>query len=189
MRKHFVVEKKLQARMAMELLVILVAVPFLAWLDIFLLGFFVFNDQDAWLSSDKSVWGITATVLGTRWLFVAVLYVFNIAVIYFILLYYSHRIAAPVVKVNQCLKQLAEGNLDQSFKLRKRDFFRDLEGGFNAVAARFNDTITELLKASDTLRKNANHIDKPMLLVQLDAIDAVLNQYRVRARETDDGKG
>ncbi len=182
MRKQFIVDKKIQARLAIELLVILVAVPFLAWLDIFLLGSYIFSEQIAWHDVDKSVLGITTLILGKQWFFVVLLYAINIVIISFILLYYSHRFAGPVIKVNQCLRQLAEGNLDQNIRLRKRDFFRELEDGVNTVANTFSDSIHELRRISDTMRSKAMHISESELNDQLNAIDVVLNQYQTRGK-------
>lgn len=55
-----------------------------------------------------------------------------LAVTFLISLYLSHRIAGPLYKLDKYMKLAGQGNLEP-VSFRKKDFFKELESGFNEM--------------------------------------------------------
>ena len=52
---------------------------------------------------------------------------------------FSHRIAGPLPKIYQTLKQIGAGNFDQDLALRKQDELRDLAEAINQMANKLKE--------------------------------------------------
>jgi len=54
-------------------------------------------------------------------------------IIFFLGLYYSHRIAGPLHYMNKQMQEIAQGNEIKELSFRKKDYFKELAPSFNAV--------------------------------------------------------
>jgi sensor histidine kinase YesM len=60
------------------------------------------------------------------------LQVFFLGITFFISLFISHRIAGPLYKLKQYMKRAGEGKME-ALHFRERDYFKELEEGFNEM--------------------------------------------------------
>lgn len=67
-------------------------------------------------------------------------------------LYLSHRIAGPIYRLKQTLNSVREGNAPDRVKLRKNDYFPDLEETLNL-------TLTHLRDRSSLYAKTLTHVE------------------------------
>ena len=73
----------------------------------------------------------------------------------------THKIAGPVYRFKKDLSEVCSGNLDISFRLRKRDDLKDLAGSLNMV-------IAELRTCVHTLQEE--HANRSACITELEAL-------------------
>lgn len=94
-------------------------------------------------TGDAIIWAIVAANA-------AVLLALLATTIY-VTLYVSHKIAGPLYRFEQDLRELAQGNLAQQFRVRANDQLKDLVGQLNQVATGLNDRVAQLRERADRL--------------------------------------
>ena len=95
-------------------------------------------------------------------------------------LYFSHRIAGPIYKINKFLTELTrDGNIDATLKLRKSDQFREVADTINLLLERLRGQREEQVVALNKLRDQlaGNGGDK----ASLDLIDQISNKLQLEA--------
>lgn len=71
----------------------------------------------------------------------------------FIALFISHRIAGPVYRLNQDLAKLKDGDLAQSFHLRREDELQSLAASLNGAVQKIRGDVTILKENASCLRQ------------------------------------
>lgn len=177
MRRTYLVDKKFQHRFALEMVLFVLVVPFLVWLNVFVFGLLSF-DKTEFAAAARSSGGVAMLVVSKRWITMTAVYLANIAIIYALIVYRSHRIAGPVHRFTQILKQIADGDLTQHVKLRKYDFLKELGVEINRVARVHCESIVELQNIERALKNIDRHLNHPALGKELVRLEAVLARYR-----------
>ena len=155
-KKHYFIDKKLQTKYALLTILLLLIYSMLFALILFTPYIFkletgaTLEEKTAaarmLLELHKSVWPALGSV-------VAILGVVSIFV--------THKIAGPVYRFKRDLSEVCAGNLDISFKLRRRDDLKDLAESLNMV-------IAELRTCVHTLQQD--HASKSACIAKLEAL-------------------
>lgn len=155
-KKQYFIDKKLQTKYALLTILLLLIYSMLFALILFTPYIFkletgaTLEEKTAaarmLLELHKSVWPALGTV-------VAILGVVSIFV--------THKIAGPVYRFKRDLSEVCAGNLDISFKLRRRDDLKDLAEILNMV-------ITELRTCVHTLQQD--HASRSACIAELEAL-------------------
>ena len=178
MRKQYLIDKKFQTRFAMELMIFVMLTPFIVWANIFMLGQFS-HSQDIYAQGAVTQWGFIGVLIQQRWGLMLLLFATNFFIFYFIIIYYSHRVAGPVYKFSKTLDALAEGNIGSDIKLRKRDYFDSLGDSINNISRNLRQNISELKDASDALNTAAAASQDGALKKAAERIDKVLANFTI----------
>lgn len=106
------------------------------------------------LSLEKTSDAIIPPLIGSNLgIIIAVL----IVVIY-VTLYVSHKIAGPLYRFEQDLKQVAEGNLGINFRLREDDQLRDFVSALNLAVGGVAERVKSIQGQVDRLREKSSSI-------------------------------
>jgi len=155
-KKQYFIDKRLQTKYALLTVLLLLIYSMLFAFILFTPYIFKFETGATFeektaaarmlLELHKSVWpalGLVVAILGTVSIFV------------------THKIAGPVYRFKRDLSEVCAGNLDISFRLRKRDDLKDLAECLNMV-------IAELRTCVHTLQED--HASRSACIAELEAL-------------------
>jgi len=113
----------------------------------------------------------------------------------FLTLFVTHRIAGPIFRIKRGIRDLADGRLNETIHLRKKDEFQDIAEELNALAARFRDSFSLLKEKSSLLARDIEELEQEIRDKKLDetmgrhiidniqesreAIQAILDRFHV----------
>ena len=134
-RKQVLVERSLQLRFAKVALLFVILCCAMTAFVVFYTTFTVLSEKLVGIYPQPRLTGIfhsayTHLLLGL--LLVA-------PVIFYGALVFSHRVAGPLPKIYQTLRDIGAGNFDARLTLRKKDELKDLAEAINAMAAQLKD--------------------------------------------------
>jgi methyl-accepting chemotaxis protein len=183
-RKQYLIDRKFQLRFAMELMVLVLLVPFIVWANFYVLGQYAMSIDPA--VAEMGSMGMTGALLKHQWPLLLLVYVFNFGLVYGFIVYYTHRIAGPVYRFDLVLGEMAEGKLGHAINLRKRDYFGDVGRRINDVAAKFGSTIMELKEIQSDLARHAETTNDETLRKHAQAAERIISQYEMVTPESGD---
>lgn len=178
MRKRYLIDKAFQTRFALEMVMFVVVVPFLVWVTALMLGVRLLSPATAAAASEGHG-ALMLAVFKEQWLPMLLLYAFNMAVVYALIVYHSHRIAGPVYRFVDTLRRVGEGDLTQHIKLRKHDFLKDLGIEINRVTHGQTAAVQELRRAVRALKHANQRANDPHIEKEIDALERLLRHYRI----------
>lgn len=178
MRKRYLIDKTFQMRFASEMLLFVVVVPFLVWVTVLVLGVRLLSPETA-AAAGEGPGALMLAVFKQQWLPTLLLYAFNMAVVYALIVYHSHRIAGPVYRFADTLRRVGDGDLTQHIKLRKHDFLTDLGMEINRVTHGQTATVQELRRAVRALKQANRRTNDPHIEKEIDALERLLRHYRI----------
>ncbi|OOZ38644.1 hypothetical protein BOW53_14715 [Solemya pervernicosa gill symbiont] len=79
-----------------------------------------------------------------QFLIIGLAELFIVGIVYFLGIRLSHQVAGPVYVVSNSLEKMGDGDLSFKVRLRKRDFFREVEGDFNDNVEKLRERIVAL---------------------------------------------
>lgn len=88
------------------------------------------------LLSSLKFWGIVAIMISA---------LISVAYIIYVFLFFSHRIAGPILRFNKTLEEILDGNLNTRIQLRDKDEFKETADHFNNML----DSMRERVKRID----------------------------------------
>ena len=134
-RKQFMVDRGFQLRFARQVLLFSLLGCGLTALIVFYTTFTALSQKLVGIYPESRLTGIfrSAYVSASLGLLVIVPAVFTAAVVF------SHRIAGPLPKIYQALREIGAGNFDARLTLRKKDELKDLAEAINTMAAQLKD--------------------------------------------------
>ncbi len=155
-RKQFYISKQFQSRFIMKfcLLVVVGAVISTALLLFFSQNTLTSSFQNSRLTIQNTAQTIMPSVIYTNLISLVLI---SVAAI-FITLFISHKIAGPLYRLEQSLKQLEEGDLTQKVHLRKYDQItgvaETLSQTINGLHAKISDIDNDLVMLKNEMKKN-----------------------------------
>lgn len=177
-RTQHVVDRAFQMRVAVSLTMIATLVPAVLVIGMYLVWKFAVIQnpdlaelpigQELFLAALKSHWWIGA-------LCIAAYVAFAFAIVF----YYTHRIAGPVYRFRWLFDELAEGRIHTQVQLRQGDSFENLAASMLRAHATLASAVTQLKAAAVAASQQAGAVQNPALSEQLNAIQRILDRYRV----------
>ena len=129
-RKQYFVQKAMQLRFARFVILFVFVSSILTGGVIFLVTFLLMGEKLASVYPQERLAPIFQSVY--LWAFVSLAGV--IPIIFYGSIVFSHRIAGPLPKIHRVLKEIGQGNFDQSLILRKHDELKELADAINEMA-------------------------------------------------------
>ncbi|MDH5633007.1 MAG: hypothetical protein OEZ10_08425 [Gammaproteobacteria bacterium] len=176
-RKQYLVDRKFQMRLALELMVVVLLVPLVVWADFYVLGQYALA-QNAAAGMANSSWGVIGALIQRQWLLMVVVYLVNFGLIYLFIIFYTHRIAGPVYRFTETLTSMAGGDLSARIKLRKNDYFENLGESINRLSDHYADTFRELQAAASRLEEQGEKSADQDAKIQIAKIKSILAGYQ-----------
>jgi methyl-accepting chemotaxis protein len=130
-RKRYFVERQLQMRFARFVLMFMLAGCVVTGLAVFYATFMVLSDKLVGVYPQSRLVEIFGSLYGA--LFMALL--LAVPVIVYAAIVLSHRVAGPLPKIYQALKEIGNGNFEVYITLRKKDELKELAQTINEMAA------------------------------------------------------
>jgi methyl-accepting chemotaxis protein len=175
-RKTYVVDRQLQLEVAKHVAILVVMTSALVLSNIYVL----WNLMEVYNSSltigDYSLWSD-----GAIWLYGLSALVCNSGIFVLLILFHSHRIAGPLIKIVRSLHQLAEGDLRLNIRLRKRDYLKEIAHAVNEVVDEWNTSIGDIRQAVESLKcQPGETLQKANLEKKLAALEGTLDRYKLK---------
>lgn len=111
----------------------------------------------------------------------------------YIFLYFSHRIAGPILRFEKALREIHDGNLDVQIQLREKDEFKQTAQTFNEMAETMSDRVKRIRQLNEytletirDMKKNSSEENRPLFekLEDLNkGIQESIEQFRVKEEE------
>lgn len=76
------------------------------------------------------------------------------------MLFYSHRIAGPLYRINNDIKRMAKGEIGDKINLRKRDEFKELAESINLLKEKISKDLFKLNLVKEKLQSANPHLSK-----------------------------
>ena len=134
-RKRYFVERKLQMRFARFVLSFMLAGCAVTGIAAFYATFMVLSDKLVGIYPQSRLAEIFSSLYGPLFLALAVV----TPVIFYAAIVLSHRVAGPLPKIYQALRDIGTGNFDIYITLRKKDELKELAETINAMAAQLKE--------------------------------------------------
>ncbi len=129
-RKQYFVDRGLQLRFARFVILFVFASSILTGLVVFFTSFFLLGERLAQVYPQGRLESIFRWVYGAFFIDMLVIVPF----IFYGAIVFSHRIAGPLPKIYQSLRNIGQGNFDVKLVLRKHDELRELADVINEMA-------------------------------------------------------
>lgn len=149
-RRNFYVNRGFQSRFALELTAIVLLVPVAFWVNYFIIGQYTLIDQMGKPHEELSA-GVISGMLSTQWDMVILLYIINVAIVAFLVMRYSHRVAGPVYRYERILSGITIGSKKICLKLRPGDYFPEVAQGIEKLCNTVEEDLNELENVADSL--------------------------------------
>ena len=130
-RRRYLVKRKLQYRYALMLLLFTGASALVAGYTVFLTGWTLFGAKLAQIYPQGRLHTILVSINFALLRNIVII----LPVIFFIALYYSHKIAGPLYRMEEVLKAVGKGHLGFRVKFRKGDELKEMEIALNEMIA------------------------------------------------------
>ena len=134
-RKKYFVERGLQLRFARFVILFVFVSTLFTGLTVFYTTFMILGGRLA----DVYPQGRLVSIFQSVYLAFFMNLVVILPVIFYGSIVFSHRIAGPLPKIYQTLKQIGHGNFEVSLALRKRDELKELVDVINEMAVNLKD--------------------------------------------------
>lgn len=177
-RSQHIVDRALQMRVAIILTMITVLVPAVLLFAIYLVWRIVVT-QNPLLAELPAAWLTVGATLRMHWWVVGLCIAGFVSFTFALVLYYTHRIAGPVYRFRWLFDELAEGRVHTTVQLREGDAFENLAASLLRANATLASAITHLKAAAVAASQEAGSIQNPALNEQINAIQRILDRYRV----------
>ncbi len=177
-RKQYLIDRKFQLRLSLELMVVVLLVPLVVWADFYVLGQYALS-QNISGNMARSDWGIIGSLIRQQWVLMVALYIVNFGLIYLFLVYYTHRIAGPVYRFAVTLDAMSEGDLTKRINLRKNDYFENLGASINRLTDHYAEVFTELKAIAALINENRGANSSPQEQEQIAKMNKLLEKYQV----------
>lgn len=129
-RRQFLVEKRLQSKVAWQATGFLLFNSIIMGLAIFFTTYMILAEKitNVYPSSQVTLIfrNVYMALVGVILLFLPLMYYASIV--------FSHRVAGPLPKIHQALRQIGNGNYEINLILRKNDILKDLATTINQMA-------------------------------------------------------
>lgn len=129
-RTKYFVQRDMQLRFARFVILFVIASSLVTGLTIFYTTFFMLGERLA----DVYPQGRLITIFRNAHIALAVNLVLILPIIYWVSIRFSHRIAGPLPKIYQALKDIRDGNFNVDITLRKNDELHELVLLINEMA-------------------------------------------------------
>jgi methyl-accepting chemotaxis protein len=141
-RRHFFVKKGYQFVFILKfcLIVIAGAVISTGLLFLFSQGTLTSSFQNSNLVIEKTGFAILPSVLYTNVITLILILLATIIAV----LYISHKIAGPLFRFEKEIKEIGQGNLTKSIRLRNKDQITDIAEGLNSMTASLHGKVTAI---------------------------------------------
>ena len=134
-RKQYFVERKLQMRFARFVLLFMLAGCAATGFAVFYATFMILSERLIGIYPQARLVEIFHSLYGA--LFLALLLV--TPVIFYVAIVLSHRVAGPLPKIYQALRDIGGGNFDTHLILRKKDELKELAETINDMATQLKE--------------------------------------------------
>ena len=134
-RKKYFVERALQLRFARFVLLFMFASCAITACTVFYFTFTILSEKLVGIYPQ----GRLTEIFRSAYLAFGLCLVLVAPVIFYVALVFSHRIAGPLPKIYQVLRNIGSGQFDERLVLRKKDELKELADVINEMAAKLKE--------------------------------------------------
>ncbi len=174
-RRQFIVEKRFQHRVIWQFVGVVIASIFISHL--ITIAYFKIKEMVAPSSQDLMYFANTihetlvfSRVVEILWIPLLISALVGSVMIVAMAIFFSHRIAGPLFNLKRMMKQIEQGNLNVSMRIRKDDEFHDVEEAFNKMVEGLNTHLGKLEKAVTKL-SGPHRIEMEKILRELNILE------------------
>jgi len=91
----------------------------------------------------------------------------------------SHRIAGPLFRIEEDLKEIKNGNLAKRIQLRKTDQLVELKEGINSLVISLDERIGRIKDSIDTVEQSLSQRDQGKLSDAVNQLKSNIDQFKV----------
>jgi methyl-accepting chemotaxis protein len=153
MRKQYFINKKFQAGFILKFFIILIVG------GVFSVAITMMTTQSTLTSSfngSKLVIEKTSSAILPSVIITSIITILVVGIIVAVVtLFVSHKIAGPMFRLEEDLKEISQGNLQKHIKIRNGDQFGSVARNLNEMVVQFNDNLREVQEQLDHLAHKA----------------------------------
>lgn len=163
-RRNFFVKKDYQAKFILKfcLIILVGSIISTGLVLLFSLGTLTSSFDHSRLVVTNTATAILPTVILTNIVTLILISVATIAVVLFI----SHKIAGPLFRFEKELKEIGEGDLTKSIRLRKNDQITDMAENLNTMTANLHEKVLAIQTGVTQALESASKQNAPQGLIE-----------------------
>jgi methyl-accepting chemotaxis protein len=189
-RRQYFIDKNLQTRYIILMVVVLIVHTFIVLAAVFS-PYILMLSFDYPLDTRAEAAKAFLLVHGNAWPVIGGFIIF----VGILTLFVTHRIAGPIFRIKRGIRDLADGRLNETIHLRKKDEFHDVAEELNTLAARFRESFSLLKEKNSLLAGSIDELEREIRDKKLDetvgrhiirniqesreAIQAILDRFHV----------
>jgi methyl-accepting chemotaxis protein len=174
-RSTYLVDRRLQYRIIKQVAVLGLLMATLVLCNIYVLwNLTEVYDQDFAMSSYSL--GTNGAVVFYGLLALAC----NTGISFLGVLFFSHQLVGPSVKIVDSLKRIAHGDLNVHVQLRKADHFKEIADSVNELVDEWNVSVAHLRDTVNTMRDQLAKGQDIEIAQQLAVLEGLLDRYTLR---------
>jgi len=156
-RSNYFIQKGLQVKFTFILVMIVMLVATITLFNLYIIGDYVIQNTNTLieLRDMRSFIMTVFTIVGWRIVILGVVCVLILAIIG---IFYSHQFAGPSYKLEKCLKEISEGNLSFSIRLRNGDALHNVADSVNYLVDQFRVVIAKTRDIGDNVKLQASQL-------------------------------
>ncbi len=157
-RRNYFIEKKLQSKFTLTLLLLIFLVAVITFCNLFVIGNFVVTHY-ASIDTAGTVTDFVIDATKVIWPRLLLIIIVNIIIVAIIGIFYSHQFAGPSFKMERTLKGLSDGDLSSKIYLRKSDSLHNVAHAINRLIDMLRDVVRKSRSIVSQLRDELEGIE------------------------------
>lgn len=191
-RSNYFIQAGLQVKFTFVLIMIVLLVATITFFNLYIIGDYVVQNTSTVmeLRDMRSFLTTIFSIVGWRILTLGVVCFLIITIIG---IFYSHQFAGPSYKLEKCLKEISEGDLSFSIKLRGGDALHNVADSINLLVDQFRGLVGRSKDLSEAIHSKAQELkdgglkdSAEELLAKAAELDVLLAKFQLSKLEAKD---
>lgn len=180
-RKKFFIQKDFQGRLILHYFLFAVAgyLLFALLLAFFSADTITINYENQRMQLGNTPFILINKIVAANW----ILLIFGGALLVFIAIRLTHRVAGPQFKIEETLQSMRQGDLTNTIYLRKKDESQELAKNINLFNQQLSENITEIKERNQLIATQLTYLQAESDLKhnqQLDEIQNVISEQNLK---------
>lgn len=193
-RRNYLIEKKMQGKFTMTLLMLIFLIAVISFCNLYVIGSFVINHYTN-IQEINSPVDFILQALDVMWPRLILIILVNVIIVIIIGVFYSHQFAGPSFKMERALREIAAGDLASKIYLRQSDSLHNVADAINQLIDNFRTVVRKTQELTVQMRENIDKVETEDEAIQkrigslrgiIDEVDDLFGRFTLDQKRDED---